>query len=139
MNKFANYLIVRNKVNDLFVNVHMPHVFRKHYNRGENVGVEIFPTFESYEKAKEYDPTGYVKKVVVSIPGSPICDLGFPLRYVVIPSFYSEYDAKNIARASYANYIYNEYDGELLSIMRVQHKILTDGNWGAHITSKWID
>lgn len=139
MTEFANYIIVRNKVNDLLVNVHKPHIIKQHYNRSENVGVDIYPTFESYEKAKGYYPTGYVKKVVVSIPGSPICDLGFPLRYVVIPGFHSEYDAKNIARASYANYIYNEYDGELLSLMRVQHKILTGRDWASHITSKWID
>ena len=103
------------------------------------MGVDIYPTFDNYENAKAYDPDGYVKKVVVSIPGSPICDLGFPLRYVNIPSFYSEYDAKNIARASYSEYVYNKYNDNLLTVMRLQHMILTNGYWGAHITSKWVD
>lgn len=138
MSTFFDVRIIRNKVNDLLVNVHKLHVIRQHYTRNQNVGVDIYPTFDSAEKAQMYNPMGYVKRVVVSIPGSPICDLGFPLRYVNIPATFSEYDAKNIARASYAYYIYNEYNNELLSLMRIQHMFLTGKYWGSHITAKWI-
>ena len=119
MHRFNSYITVRNRVNDLFVNVHKPHVIRKNYFRAQNSNVDIYPTFDTSENAQMYNPTGYVKKVVVSRPGQPICDLSFPLRYVVIPAGCSEYDAKNIARASYVNYIYTEYDSNCLSVIEL--------------------